>query len=144
MCTNGLLIEASPARTVASKSAVLVVVRVLACVSVCEFWVLYYTVGRSCLSSFHSIQFKVNYVLGRSYFSFISNDAVVLTWCLDEKYLTIHNLVSNNCVKYIGFLVQTWFEHSEYFNHHHFMIFDVVLPCDISGRARAVHQSYAR
>jgi len=69
VCSNGLLIEASPAHTVALQSAVLLVVRVVACVSV--FWMLYYTVGRSSLSSVLSIQFKVNYVLGRPYFSFI-------------------------------------------------------------------------
>ena len=68
MCSNGLLIEASPVRTVALRSVALVAVRVLACVSV--LW-MYFTVGRSFLSSVLSIQFKVNYVLGRSYFSFI-------------------------------------------------------------------------
>ena len=88
----GLLIQASPVRSVVLRRVVLVVVRVLACVSV--FWMLYYTVGRSCLSSVLGIQFKVNHVLGRSYFSFIFNDAIALNWCLDEKYLTIHNLVS--------------------------------------------------
>ena len=65
MCSNeGLLIEASTARTLAFHSVVLVIVRVLACVSV--LWILYYTVGRSSLSSVLRIQFKVNYVLGRS------------------------------------------------------------------------------
>ena len=50
MCSNvGLLIEASTARTLAFHSVVLVIVRVLACVSV--LWILHYTVGRSSLSS---------------------------------------------------------------------------------------------
>jgi hypothetical protein len=50
-----------------------------------------------------SIQFKVNYVVGRSYLSFICNADIILTWCFDEKYLTIHKLINNNCIKRISF-----------------------------------------